>query len=145
LFVESHSHLSVDHFAVAGKIAFNTLSFLYTEGWLGAGENPADWVEQKDRTFRFGVGAVRRRDGGQVKWNFAGSGFTLWSPQGPDYGAAEVWLDGALVATVDLHAVQSQPSQPVFRQTGLADAFHTLILQSRRGRLVVDSLDVVNL
>jgi hypothetical protein len=143
LFVESHSHLSVDRFAVAGTIQPNTLSFLYTEGWLGAGENPANWVEQKDSTFRFGSGAVRRQDGGRVKWNFIGNGFTLWSPKGPDYGAAELWLDGTLVGTVDLHAAHLQPSQPVFRKDGLTDTFHAVALQAKQGRLVADSLDVV--
>jgi hypothetical protein len=142
LLAECHSHLSVDRFALVGKLQPNTLSFLYTEGWLGAGENPANWVERKDPAFRFGVGAVRRETGGRAKWNFIGSGFTLWSPKGPDYGTAEVWLDGALAATVDLNSAQLRPSQPVFRETGLVDTFHAVILQPGRGRLVVDSLDV---
>jgi hypothetical protein len=142
LLVESHSHLSVERFAVAGQSQPSRLSFLYTEGWLGAGENPANWVERRDSTFHFGAGAVHRDDGGRAKWNFIGSGFTLWSPQGPDYGTVEVWLDGAVLATVDLGRAQSQSSQPVFRKTGLEDTFHAVILQSKRGRLVVDSLDV---
>ena len=144
LLAESHSHVSVDRFAVAGMSQPNTLAFLYTEGWLGAGENPANWVERKDPAFRFGAGAVCREVGGRAKWNFLGAGFTLWSPKGPDYGTAEVWLDGETVATVDLHSQQLLPSQPVFRKTGMADSFHAVILQPRTGQLVVDSLDVIS-
>ena len=144
LMAESHSHVSVDRFTVAGKSQQNTLSYLYTEGWLGAGEKPADWDERKDSAFRFGTGAVRREAGGRVKWNFIGAGFTLWSPKGPDYGTTEVWLDGALAATVDLHSAELLPSQPVFRNTGLPDTFHAVALQPKSGRLVVDSLDVIS-
>ena len=144
LLAESHSHVSVDRFAIAGKAEPGTLSFLHTEAWLGAGEDPANWLEQRDSAFRFGVGAVRSDGRGRAKWNFMGSGFTLWSPKGPDYGTVEVRLDGAVVATVDLHSAQSQPSQPVFSKTGLADTFHALVLQPKSGHLVVDSLEVSN-
>jgi hypothetical protein len=142
LLVESHSHLSVQRFAVAGQSRPNKLSFLHTEAWLGAGENRANWVEQDDSTFRYGVGAVHRGDGGRAKWNFMGSGFTLWSPQGPEYGTVEVCLDGEVLTVVDLQRTQPHPSQPVFRKAGLADTFHAVVLQSKSGRLVIDSLDV---
>jgi len=142
LLVESHSHLTIQRFAAAGQPQASQLSFLHTEGWLGAGENPANWVEQEASAFRYGVGGVHRDDNGRAKWNFLGSGFTLWSPQGPDYGTVEVWLDGELLAAVDLHRAQPRPSQPVFRKTGLADTFHAVTLQSKSGRLVVDSLEV---
>jgi len=142
LLAESHSYVSVDRFAITGKLEPSTLSFLHTEAWLGAGEDPANWVEQRDSAFRFGVGAVRRDDRGRAKWNFMGSGFTLWSPKGPDYGTVEVRLDSAVVATVDLRSAQLQPSQPVFSKTGLAGTFHAIVLQPKSGRLVVDSLDV---
>jgi hypothetical protein len=139
---ESRSHVSVVRFAIAGKWEPGILSFLYTDAWLGAGEDPANWLEQKDPAFRFGTGAVRRDDAGRAKWNFMGTGFTLWSPKGPDYGTVEVQLDGAVVATVDLRSAHLKPSQPVFLKTGLADTFHAVILQPKTGRLVVDSLDV---
>ena len=142
LLASPHSHVSVDRFAIAGQPLPGKLSYLYTEGWLGAGENPANWVEQTDPAFRFRVGAVRRAEGGRVKWNFLGSGFTLWSPKGPDYGVVEARLDGELVGTLELKAPESRPSQPLLHKTGLPDTFHALSLEPRGGRLVVDSLDV---
>ena len=142
LLAERHSHVSVERFAISGHEQTNTLSFLHTEGWLGAGENPANWAEQKDAGFRFGVGAVHRGDGGRAKWNFLGRGLALWSPRGPDFGTAEVWLDGARIGTVNLHRAESQPSQPVFTKTGLADTFHAVTLKAKSGRLILDSLDV---
>ena len=144
LWVDSHSHLSVDRFAIEGEAQAGTISFLYTEGLLGAGESHKNWIERKDASFRFGLGALGPDGGGRVKWNFMGSGFALWSPKGPDYGTAEVVLDDAKIATVDLHAAQTQPSRPVFRKTGLADTFHAVALQSIKGRLVVDSLETIS-
>lgn len=142
LLAESHSHVSVTRFVIAGKRECCTLSFLYTEALLGAGEDPAHWLERWDPAFRFGTGVVRRDDAGRAKWNFMGTGFTLWSPKGPDYGIVEVRLDGTEVSTVDLRSPQLRASQPVFRKTGLADSFHAVVLQPKTGRLVVDSLEV---
>lgn len=142
LWVDSYSHLSVDRFVIAGESQPGALSFLYTEGLLGAGQSQKNWIEQKDSKFRFGIGAVREDSAGRAKWNFVGSGFTLWSPKGPDYGIAEIVVDGAAVATVDLYTAQPLSSQPVFSKSGLADTFHAVTLQPRKGRLVVDSLEV---
>ncbi|MCX6895467.1 MAG: hypothetical protein NTZ16_08240 [Verrucomicrobia bacterium] len=142
LLAEAKSCIAVEHFKVTGNSAPGVFSYLHTEAWLGAGENPAKWVEKKDPRFRFGIGAVRRDGDGRAKWNFPGRGFTLWSPKGPDYGMVEIRVDGAVVATVDLHANQAQSSQPVFSKTGLTSSFHAVVLQPKSGRLVVDSLDV---
>jgi hypothetical protein len=142
LLAGTNSYLTVEHFRISGKAAPGALSYLHTEAWLGAGENTANWVEEKDARYRFGLGAVRRDAAGRAKWNFPGTGFTLWSPKGPDYGTVEVRLDGAVVAAVNLHADQVQPSQPVFSKSGLADTFHAVGLQPKSGRLVVDSLVV---
>ena len=144
LLAEPHSYVSVDRFVVAGRPEPVRLAFLYTEGWLGAGENPAHWIEQKDATFRFGAGAVRREKGGRAKWNFLGSSCTLWSPKGPDYGKVEVRLDGMTVGTVDLHSAQAQNSQPVFSRSGLSGAFHAVVLEPQSGRWAVDSIEVGN-
>ncbi|MCL5283764.1 MAG: hypothetical protein M1330_03520, partial [Armatimonadetes bacterium] len=144
LLAESGSHLAVERFVVAGSPRPGTNSYLYTEGWLGAGENPADWIERQHPAFRFGCGAERRDGGGRLKWNFSGSGFTLWSPKGPDYGSVALWLDGEAVATIDLQSAVLQASQPVFSRGGLADGFHALVMLPRNGRLVVDSLDVIS-
>ncbi|MCL5005906.1 MAG: hypothetical protein M1404_05175 [Acidobacteria bacterium] len=144
LLAELHSHVFVARFAITGKPEPSTLPFLYTEAWLGAGENPADWLEQKDSAFRFGTGAVRRDGAGRAKWNFIGSGFTLWSPKGPDYGTVVVELDDHVLGTTNLHSAEMVPSQPVFLKTGLADTFHAVTLWPKTGRLVVDGLEVHN-
>lgn len=142
LLAEAHTHVAVANFVVTGQWHPATISYLYTEAWLGAGENPAHWLEQSGPAFRFGAGAVRRDDAGRAKWNFMGTGFTLWSPKGPDYGIVEVELDGAEVATVDLRSPELRASQPVFHKSGLAGTFHAVVLHPKSGRLVVDSLDV---
>lgn len=142
LLAKAHSYIAVSRFAVTGNPKPAALSYLYTEGWLGAGENPNHWAQQEDPSFRFGIGAVCRDMNGRAKWNFIGSGFTLWSPKGPDYGTVEVLLDGAPVATVNLNLPQLKRSQPVFSKTGLLETFHAVTLQPKTGPLVVDGLDV---
>jgi hypothetical protein len=144
LWVESHSHLSVERFAISGEAPPGTLSFLYTEGLLGAGESAANWSVRKDSTFRFGVGAVGSSAQSGAKWNFMGAGFTLWSPKGPEHGIVDVVLDGATVGTVDLHRAEPQSSQPVFHKGSLTDTFHAVAIRPKDGRLVVDSLDVIS-
>lgn len=144
LWVESHSHLSMERFAIAGESQPGTLSFLYTEGLLGAGEGPANGSVRKDATFRFGVGAVGSSAQSRAKWNFMGAGFTLWSPKGPEYGIADIVLDDATVGTVDLHSAEPQSSQPVFHKGSLTDTFHAVSMRPKEGRLVVDSLDVIS-
>lgn len=144
LLAESGSHLSVERFAVSGSPKTGAISYLYTEGWLGAGEDPADWIELQSSAFRFGIGAERRNGGGRLKWNFQGSGFTLWSPIGPDYGHVDIWLDGKALPTIHLHSAAPQASQPVLSREGLSDDFHALVMLPRSGRLVADSLDVTH-
>ena len=142
LLAEAGSHLFVERFRLGGKSEPGRLAYLHTEAWLGAGEDPAGWIEQRDDGFRFGIGAVRCGDGGRAKWNFIGTGFELWSPKGPDYGTVEIRLDGAVVGTVDLNSADPQRSVPVCSRKGLRDTFHAVVLEPKTGRLVVDSLDV---
>jgi hypothetical protein len=142
LLAQPWSSLVVDHYEVTGHAVGSRLSFLYTEGWLGAGEDPAHWMEQQDARFRFGAGAVSRRPDARVKWNFIGQECTLWSPRGPEYGAAEVLLDGVPAGVLDLHSNEPQDSRPAWQRQDLEQGFHALIVQARSGAMPVDSLDV---
>ena len=102
---------------------------------MGHGQSPA---------YRFGVGAVRKSNGGRVKWNFHGRGFRLWLPKGPQFGRCELLLNGEKLAELNLRSDKNQPSEVVFSRNDLANAYHALVVRSLAGRLAVDSLDVVD-
>lgn len=140
--VEPHSHLAVDRFQIQGRPGPVALSWLPTEALLGAGENPANWEEQRTGQFRHGFGFVSRRPDARAKWNVAGTRFTLWSPRGPAFGKAEVRLDGRPVATLDLHHDQDVASAPVWTGTAHSGATpgHALVLRALSGALPVDTL-----
>jgi hypothetical protein len=142
--LDAHSHLVVDHFRVNGTPRAASLSYLWTEALLGAGESPADWSEVRDGSFRYGSGGISKKSPARAKWNMFGSAFTLWSPRGPNYGSVEVRLDGQKATILDLHADRAVSSQPVWSARDLPDNFHTVVLVSKSGIMPVDCLAVVN-
>jgi hypothetical protein len=140
--VEPHSHLVVEQFAIQGKPQPAVINYLFSEAILGAGGSQSDWQERRGPEFRYGLAAVAKQPRAQVKWNAAGRQFTLWSPRGPEFGKAQVKLDGHVAGTVDLHAERLIPSAPVWKSPRLKDGPHAVVLTATDGRLVVDSLEV---
>jgi len=145
LLVEPSSWVSVSRFEVAGQALPTWLPWLYTEALLGAGQSMTDWEERRDPCLRYGVGAISRKDGARAKWNFHGTGLRLWLPRGLVEGRTRVALDGDLLAELDLSADSPQPSAPLLCRSGLADGYHTLIVEAERGGLVVDVLETLGL
>jgi hypothetical protein len=139
--VEPHSHLVVGQFAIQGKPLPATINFLFTEAILGAGGSAKDWQELRGPDFRYGLAAVSKNPGARVKWNIEGRQFTLWSPRGPQFGKAQVKVDGRVLGNLDLHAERLTPSQPVWNSPRLKDGCHAVVLAATDGLLVVDSLE----
>ena len=140
--VEPHSHLVVERFAIQGKPQPAVINFLFSEAILGAGGNRDDWQELKGAEFRYGLAALAKAPGARVKWNVDGRQFTLWSPRGPQFGKAQVKLDGCPLAELDLHAERLTPSGPVWKSPRLKDGPHAVVLTATDGLLVVDSIEV---
>ena len=140
--VEPHSHLRVERFAIQGKPQSAVISFLFSEAILGAGGNRDDWQELRGPEFRYGLAALAKAPGARVKWNVEGGQFTLWSPRGPQFGKAQVKVDGCVLANLDLQAEQLTPSGPVWKSPRLKDAPHAVVLTATEGLLVVDSIEV---
>jgi hypothetical protein len=138
--VEPHTHLTVERYCIAGKARPAAISYLFSEALLGAGQRREDWQESQGTQGRYGVVAVARQPGARVKWNVEGTRFTLWSPRGPDFGTAQVKVDGRAAGVVDMHAAQPTASAPVWRSPRFKDGPHAVILTATEGRLVVDSL-----
>jgi hypothetical protein len=59
---------------------------------------------------------------------FSGDGITWVTAKGPAMGQAEVWIDGALKATVDLYAPSAQWKVPVV-YSGLGAGAHTIMIK----------------
>jgi hypothetical protein len=144
LWVEPHTHLSVDEFQIDGKPLPARMNYLGLEALLGAGENLANWQERSGPEFRYGIGLVATQSQARVKWNVTGTRLTLWSPRGPDFGEAEIGVDGQRATVVNLHAEQPTPSQPVWTSKKLHGLFHGVVWQARSGLLPVDCLQVEN-
>ena len=77
-----------------------------------------------------------------MKWNVTGQRLTLWSLRGPDFGEAEIRVDGEPAAVVNLYAEKLEASQPVWSSKKLPGLFHALVWVARSGLLPVDSLQV---
>jgi hypothetical protein len=140
--VESHSHLVAEQFAIQGKPQSAVINFLFSEAILGAGGSRDDWQELRGPEFRYALAALSKAPGARVKWNVEGRQFTLWRPRGPQFGKAQVKVDGRALANLDLHADRLTPSQPVWQSPRLKDSPHAVALTATDGLLVVDSMEV---
>ena len=88
------------------------------------------------------MAALSKAPGARVKWNVEGRQFTLWSARGPQFGKAQVKVDGGALASLDLHAEHLTPSQPVWQSPRLKGGPHAVALTATDGLLVVDSMEV---
>ena len=101
-----------------------------TEVVVDAFEAGGDLVKNPDlsRSWGDGTGAgtwASDLAGATAELRFRGTGVDWFTYRGPDQGKAELWVDGALVRTVDNYA--AAPTSDVMRSvTGLADGVHTL-------------------
>lgn len=142
--VGTNTYVRVGRFVVRGRPGPARISFGANEALLGAAEAPADWEARSGAEFRFGRGVVSRQTGARAKWNVIGSELRLWSPRGPEFGEVEVRLDGRMAAVLNLHASEIKSSSVVWQSPRLKDAGHALVLVAHRGRMPVDSLEVVS-
>ncbi len=145
LLAAAHSHARVNRFEATGALPPLRVFWLYTEALLDAAQNRANWDEHKDDSaFRFGVGAVSKKPGLQVKWNIEGNGFVVWAPRGPKYGTAEVFVDGVQKGMLDYSSQTSLDSAPIFTLGNLSGVRHAVRIQSTGGCLPVDCLEVMS-
>jgi serine protease AprX len=64
--------------------------------------------------------------GASATYSFTGTGAAFVSTLGSGRGIAEIWLDGAKVATVDLYSASSKPARVVWASGVLASTSHKL-------------------
>ena len=83
----------------------------------------------------FGTTLVSATQGSFAEVSFIGDAVQWMGSRGPDRGQAEVYVDGALVRTVDTYGAVAQLGQPIFEAHGLStDRLHTLRIRVLRTR-----------
>ena len=83
-------------------------------------------------------------DGAAVELAFSGRAISVTGPVGPDQGTLEVYLDGELVDTVDVHGDARLTQQPLFSRTDLKKGEHTIRLVKASGEVLrVDAMTYV--
>lgn len=93
-------------------------------------------------TVRFATAA-----GASVTYSFTGRAIGWVTTLGPDRGAAKVYLDGTLVATIDTHSASLVFRRVVFAKTWGSSGYHTLrvvvVGTAGRARVDVDAFEVL--
>ncbi len=142
IWVEKNSHLRVEQFKLTGKTVPAHIDYFGLEALLGAGEPLKKWRELRSTEFRHGLGLVSKETEPRVKWNVTGRRMILWSPRGPDFGEAEIRVDGRPAERVNLHAETAAPSAPIWMSRRLPGDLHAVVWQALSGALPVDCLEV---
>ena len=147
LLASSYTTVTVNRFAVGGEILRRGLTLLYTDALLQGAQSDGDWNElsgDAGASFRFGVGEISKPEFAhpRIKWNFIGTACTLWGPTGPQYGWAEVLLDGKPAGRVDFHSEKLGNARALLRLGNLPPGYHAVVLRGHDRPIPLDSADV---
>jgi hypothetical protein len=113
----------------------------------------AGWTSDSAlRAWSAGAAALSTTPGAQATFAFTGSAITWIGARGNQSGIARVFLDGNVVADVDLYSPTEQIQAAVFTAAGLAEARHTITVTttgtqnpaSSGGLVVVDAFEVAS-
>jgi len=102
------------------------------------------------RAWSAGAARLSTMPGAQASFTFTGTGVSWIGARGTQSGIARVSLDGVFVTEVDLYSPTEKIQAAVFTATGLADASHTLMIEStgrqnpasQSALVAVDAFDV---
>ena len=145
LYLEPFSHAEVKLFKGFGVLEKIPVTLLYTEGLLGAAQGFVHWEPVKSAAFRYGEGALSKPGAPSpfVKWNFEGTGCSLWAPTGPLYGKGAVFLNGCAEAILDFQTPEEMPSKEVFTRKDMEAGRRWLVIRPLDGGVIpVDCLEV---
>lgn len=105
------------------------------------------WSRATSPSYDGRVAMSTRAPGASATYTFVGSSFAWISAVSPVRGSANVYVDGALQATVDLHSKTTIPRQMVFTKTWTSSGRHTVRIvalgTSGHPRVDVDALVVL--
>ncbi len=138
--LEPRTYLDVRQFAITGEPSPAKFYFDATDALLGAGENVEEWKELRDG-FRSEKGYSTTNKEHFAKWNVRGRRFTVWCPKGPEYGSAEILINGISKMKLNLNARKAAPSRPLWTSELLPPGDYAITLKPYLGLLVVDCLE----
>jgi hypothetical protein len=112
-----------------------------------------NWVQgDTSRAWSAGIAALANMAGAQVTFTFTGTAVTWIGANGPETGMANVFIDGAPVASnLDTYAPAEHIQAPIFTASGLANTSHTISIQvtgqhnpaASDAIVVVDAFEVI--
>ena len=144
LLVGEHSRAEVGKFEIRADAVPARRNYLYTEALLGAAQSMQHWNIVKDAAFRFGEGSISTAYEVRAKWNVHCRAFTLYAPQGPQYGSAELLVDGKVIVTLDFHAETSRASHEIFKSEVFPEGNHAIVLRpAEKSVIPLDSLKAI--
>lgn len=75
---------------------------------------------------------------------FHGSGIAYFGNMGPDMGEADVYIDGVLARSVNLHRADAVTGQELFRSVALESGYHSIKVVNKggAGRISVESFQI---
>lgn len=87
-----------------------------------------EWTKV-DNANAYGGSLIQGGAPGQaMETTFSGDFLVIYGGVGPDFGKAEVWVDGVQIGSFDAHAPQSTVSRCLYSCEGLGEGEHTLRL-----------------
>jgi hypothetical protein len=105
------------------------------------------WTKVSDPRFSGGSVRYATAAGASMKYSFSGRAIAWVTTFAPSRGAAKVYLDGVLVATVDTYAATTTFGKVAFAKTWASSGFHTIRIvavgTAVHPRIDVDALEVV--
>lgn len=98
------------------------------------------WPRYASSAVSGGRAAIASTAGASATFVAAGRGFAWIGARGAKYGVARVYVDGALKATIDLHAGATQTRSVLFATTFASSGTHTIKIvdAGSAGRVTVD-------
>jgi hypothetical protein len=105
------------------------------------------WARYRASGMSGGTSVYSRTAGASASRTFTGRGVAVVAPRGPKHGRAEIWLDGARVATVDTYAAVTAFRRIVFSRSWSVSAVHQIrvvvVGTAGRPRVDLDALLVI--
>lgn len=104
--------------------------------------NDSDWTEESGSRF-VGEHSMYAGSGKEAELTFSGSKVWLYGAKDSGHGAADIYIDGTKVATMNTQSGTRATGQMIFESEDLADASHTLRIVNK-GTVGLDAAVVLN-